>query len=668
MADLKTDIGGSLTQDESYVASRVADVARRRAPGVTPRLAGGWVRDKLLGLPSYDYDIMLDKMSGDMFARLFCDELGVSEPHTIRANPERSKHIETAKVRLMLPSGSEVEIDFAMARREWYAEDSRIPSAIEPGTPQDDASRRDFSVNALFYNLFTGEVEDLTGHGLDDLRSGTIRAPGVPVDRFNDDPLRVLRALRFVGRFGWGIEPETLKAMGDPTVLEALMRKTSRERVGAEFAKTLNEQHADKAIELMRSTGVMQSVLQEALKGTEYEGKMADWSMGQDSPYHELNLWDHTMATFRGVMSSYPVGGEGDRRLVMLTAALFHDLGKMFDGARQVGSKGHTTYYGHDEHSQKMSEHILRALKLHPIAKQVGSVVGLHMRPHRLTDKAKDKSVRRLLRDIAGAGAEWVDVINLAYADATAKGGEDSGYAMSVARVNRLKEAIERILSELHDKDDIVRPILDGNEIMTLFKRRDSGPWIRDVMNWLLDMRDANPQISKDEAKRLAVDQFPEHVKTEKTAAKESEILMDVRREQIERLVSSRPREAVSIATDVMEDNPDDHDSIAMCVGAVLMAASRGGANLMSQAIYEASLRLLKLNHMSPAAMALNVSSKVLFGKPLNDDDCASLVRALRMDAAVAKGIVDETKKIAGGEDAALLDACVAAASEDDRK
>ena len=147
--------------------------------------------------------------------------------HLVAANPEKSKHLETATARVF-----GLDVDFVNLRRETYAADSRNP-AVEFGTAEEDALRRDASVNALFYNLHTGEVEDLVG-GLPDLRDGVIRTPMEPLQTFMDDPLRVLRLVRFASRLGFRIDGAAEAVMADKRVLEALKVKISRERVGVE--------------------------------------------------------------------------------------------------------------------------------------------------------------------------------------------------------------------------------------------------------------------------------------------------------------------------------------------------------------------------------------------------------------------------------------------------
>ena len=211
----------------------------------TLRFTGGWVRDKLLGSTSHDIDIGIDTMTGLRFGDLMKQYLTQPETHLkydpnvlgglakIEANPEKSKHLETVTTKIL-----GLEIDLVNLRKETYSEDSRTPT-MEFGSPEEDALRRDATVNALFYNLSTSELEDFTGRGLQDMELKTIKTPLPPLQTFKDDPLRVLRHIRFASRLGYEIDPEDKAAMSDKSIKDALRTKISRERVGVEIAKTL---------------------------------------------------------------------------------------------------------------------------------------------------------------------------------------------------------------------------------------------------------------------------------------------------------------------------------------------------------------------------------------------------------------------------------------------
>ncbi|KAG0070343.1 hypothetical protein BGZ92_004504, partial [Podila epicladia] len=234
-----------LTEQEDKICCVLDEVAKRyeekQGKKVQLRIAGGWVRDKLLGLTCHDLDVGLDTMMGYEFAVLVNEymELLGHEKRTIAkiaTNPEKSKHLETATmVVLGMP------LDFVNLRSEVYDEGSRIPSEITFGTPSEDAFRRDITINALFYNIHTRTVEDFTGKGLEDLKKGYIRTPLEPFETFWQDPLRVMRCIRFAARFQFTIAEEAKKAILDPRIKQVLKTKISKERIGAELDKMIDD-------------------------------------------------------------------------------------------------------------------------------------------------------------------------------------------------------------------------------------------------------------------------------------------------------------------------------------------------------------------------------------------------------------------------------------------
>ncbi|GAA6041291.1 hypothetical protein JCM8097_001319 [Rhodosporidiobolus ruineniae] len=228
------------------------------------RVAGGWVRDKLLGKDSNDIDVSTspDPLTGLKFAMLFekyLETLGkrdlMGRLTAIEAKPEQSKHLETATARVC-----DLSVDWVQQRgQEVYTEGSRIPT-VAFGTPLEDAERRDLTINALFFNLRSRQIEDQTGLGLSDLglvpgQPRMIRTPLEPFKTFRDDPLRVVRAVRFAARFGreFELEGEMVRAIQREEIRQALLdpKKISRERVGAELDKMLLGKDPQYAYELI---------------------------------------------------------------------------------------------------------------------------------------------------------------------------------------------------------------------------------------------------------------------------------------------------------------------------------------------------------------------------------------------------------------------------------
>eukprot|EP00578_Thalassiosira_sp_NH16_P023731 CAMPEP_0181085772 /NCGR_PEP_ID=MMETSP1071-20121207/5401_1 /TAXON_ID=35127 /ORGANISM="Thalassiosira sp., Strain NH16" /LENGTH=764 /DNA_ID=CAMNT_0023167583 /DNA_START=122 /DNA_END=2416 /DNA_ORIENTATION=+ len=207
-----------------------------------------------------DIDIALD----DKLGREFADELNSwlaehgRETHTVGVvlkNPEKSKHLETATMRI-----NNYWIDFVNLRAEEYSRDSRIPELMRIGTASEDASRRDLTINSLFYNINDGVVEDMTGRGLRDLRRGVVDTPLPPLTTLLDDPLRVLRSVRFAARLRFGMADELREAAADPRVRTALERKVSRERVGSEVDLMLKSRDPVRALRLLVNLGLIETV------------------------------------------------------------------------------------------------------------------------------------------------------------------------------------------------------------------------------------------------------------------------------------------------------------------------------------------------------------------------------------------------------------------------
>ncbi|PYI33991.1 ATP :tRNA-specific tRNA nucleotidyltransferase [Aspergillus indologenus CBS 114.80] len=221
--------------------------------GTVLRFTGGWVRDKLLGVDSQDIDVGINNMTGYQFGLLLKEYMDIPgnldkyrknhasgdlgkelvSLHKIEANPEKSKHLETVTTNIF-----GFDVDLVNLRKETYTADSRNPQ-MEFGTAEEDALRRDATINALFYNLNESKVEDLTRRGLQDMQDRIIRTPLEPYQTFQDDPLRVLRLIRFASRLGYIIHPETEAAMQNALIGEALKLKISRERVLKELEKML---------------------------------------------------------------------------------------------------------------------------------------------------------------------------------------------------------------------------------------------------------------------------------------------------------------------------------------------------------------------------------------------------------------------------------------------
>ncbi|KAJ9354377.1 hypothetical protein DTO027B9_4720 [Paecilomyces variotii] len=308
LTPIEKTIKALLLDVAQYVRQRAAEKGADNAAAETEmvlRFTGGWVRDKLLGVESHDIDVGISSMTGYQFGMALKEYLDVPENlekykrslpdgelsdaivslHKIEANPEKSKHLETVTTKIF-----GMDIDLVNLRKETYSEDSRNPQ-MEFGTAEEDAMRRDATVNALFYNLNRSVVEDFTGRGIEDMKYRIIRTPLEPYQTFKDDPLRVLRLIRFASRLGYVIDKETEIAMQNDDIKEALKIKISKERVLAELDKMLRGPDPRGALEYIDRLGLYSTIF--ANHRDEAQADTSSWSLAYNalerflSPSHE---------------------------------------------------------------------------------------------------------------------------------------------------------------------------------------------------------------------------------------------------------------------------------------------------------------------------------------------------------------------------------------------
>ncbi len=418
------------------IFSIVSQVAQSR--GVRAFVIGGYVRDCFLGRPCNDIDIVVEG-SGIDFARGVGDLTGKYVSYF--------KNFGTAMLHYQ---GDEVE--FVGARKESYRRESRKP-IVENGTLEDDQMRRDFTINAMAFSLQKesfGELVDPFG-GLEDLHNGIIRTPLDPITTYSDDPLRMLRAVRFATKLS---TPELTFTIVDES-LEAMARLADRlsilsmERITEELNKMLVTPKPSMAFYLMEKTGLLQKILPElcALKGVEtVEGRG-----------HKENF-SHTLM----VLDNVALTDGPEPKLWLRWAALLHDIGK--PASKRYDPAIGWTFHGHDVIGSKMVPGIFNRLKL-PIdaSKYVRKLVWLHLRPIALVDDGvTDSAVRRLLFD---AGDDIDDLMILCKADVTSKN------PVKVAKVKANFALVEQKLVEVEEKDSIrnFKNPITGEYVMRLY-------------------------------------------------------------------------------------------------------------------------------------------------------------------------------------------------------
>jgi tRNA nucleotidyltransferase (CCA-adding enzyme) len=565
----------NITSEEKELFNILKTIIREKAPNTTLRIAGGWIRNKLLGKEASDIDIMVDNLSGEQIANLVSNYLSANPAHIIKSNPEKSKNITTAKAYIPLPSsGKVIEVDFAQARTEIYKDDSRVPEVMA-ATPEEDALRRDFTMNSLFYNLNTNLVEDFTGKGIKDIIAKTVRTPLDPLMTFKEDPLRIFRCIRFASQLGFTIHSETYEAMKNPELIEDIKKKISKERIGQELQKIFKNPNSEIGISLLKDTGLLQELLKESLVGTKYEGKMADLDMDQNNPNHKLSLWGHTFQVINNLLKNHPEY-EGERRVVMILAALTHDIGKLYSEiqTKRIGTdkypgheKGYTSYIGHEDESAEIVKHILKFLKLDPYIKEVSDIVKNHMKLHSFTrDDSGAKAFRKFIRNMGEASLQWMDILNLSTADAYSK--DKTVSEDTIAEYNNLKQQLESAVSSLSiGSKEKVAPILNGNEIMQALNIKP-GPHMNEITEFVKGLKDDNPDITKEEAILLLKDKFGKF-KTAQTKKRKpsgticSKHLLNKKIFTIKTLLKENKEiEALTIVEDLLENYEADEDVV----------------------------------------------------------------------------------------------------------
>jgi len=308
--------------------------------GHTAYFAGGCVRDKLLGLSPKDYDIATSATPAEVL-KLFPKSNEVGAHFGVVIAKHEGHHIEIATFRT---DGS-------------YC-DGRRPDSVTFSTPEEDAHRRDFTINGLFENPETGEVIDHV-NGLSDLKSRTLRAIGNPSDRFQEDALRLLRAVRFSTTLGFPIEPVTLAAIRENA---HLLDKISPERIRDEFSKTINSRNRRRGLELLVDTSLIGHFLPEVLPMIACE-QPPEW-------HPEGDVYTHTCIMLEML--------EPDAPLALCLATLLHDIAK--PPTRTIDPDGRIRFNGHDAMGAEMAETILSRLKYpNAVIRDTSHMVSRHM-------------------------------------------------------------------------------------------------------------------------------------------------------------------------------------------------------------------------------------------------------------------------------------------------
>ena len=444
-----------LDQEIFHQISTIADRL-----GVECYVVGGYVRDIFLERPSNDIDVVVVG-SGIAVAQALKKELGK------KAHLSVFKNFGTAQVKFMRTEDGgtrkEYEVEFVGARKESYSHDSRKP-VVEDGTLEDDQCRRDFTINALAICLNHDRFGELVDpfDGLYDLEDGLIRTPLDPDITFSDDPLRMLRCVRFATQLRFDIEQETKDALRRNV---QRLKIISGERIAEELNKILLAAHPSIGLLELHDSGLLQLILPEL--------SALDIVETRNGRAHKNNFY-HTLEVLENVCKT------DQSQLWLRWAALLHDIGKT--KSKRWDNQQGWTFHNHNFIGAKMVPEIFRRLKLPLDAKMkyVQKLVDLHMRPIVIADEeVTDSAVRRLMND---AGEDIDDLMLLCEADITSKNEVRKKRFLENFRIVREK------LADLKEKDykRLLQPVIDGNEIMEIFHLKPS-PVVGTLKQYLKD-------------------------------------------------------------------------------------------------------------------------------------------------------------------------------------
>lgn len=429
--------------EELMIMEKIAKVARELQADCY--VIGGFVRDKILGRSTKDMDIVC---IGDGIT------LAEMAAHQFDPKPQQSyfKNFGTAQLKISIAGSSETgtthqffEVEFVGARKESYTHDSRKP-LVTTGTLEDDQNRRDFTINALAISLNDKDFGKLVDpfNGMRDLQNGILKTPLAPDQTFSDDPLRMMRAIRFASQLNFIIEPETFQSISRNA---KRIKIVSGERIADELNKIVLSKKPSVGFELLYKSGLLEIIFPQmtALSGAEYIDGMGH----KDNFYHTLQVLDNiSLAT---------------DDLWLRWAAILHDIAKP---ATKKFEEGHGwTFHGHEVVGGRMVPKIFAQLKLpqHEKMKFVRKLVEMHLRPISLTkENITDSAIRRLLFD---AGEDFDDLMKLCRADITSKNRQ------KVKRYLDNFEMVEQRCAEVEAKDHIRnwQPPITGEIIMETF-------------------------------------------------------------------------------------------------------------------------------------------------------------------------------------------------------
>ena len=419
-------------------------------------LVGGAVRDGILGIETKDFDFTTNASSEDSIKML---------------NKNKYKTTEIGRAFGTIETTVEdYSIHITTYREDKYNKDSRKPEIKTSGELETDLSRRDFTVNAIAYDINNNEIIDPHG-GLKDLSEGLIRTPDTADISFSDDPLRMLRACRFVSTHGFTPNNELFKAISKNVERIEIV---STERIRDEFTKLLTGKEPSLGLKAFVESGLSELIMPE----------LNELKIEVDPKHHHKDVYEHTMVVLDRVSPT----------LVSRMSALLHDIGK----PKTKGIENGKVHFRHHEVvGAKMSKKILKRLKYdNETIKKVSLLVENHLRPHTFKMGWTDSAVRRYIIDAGGLLEELNDLVR---ADITTKN------KAKYEEINKYLDEMEERIKEVAEKEELskLRPPISGDEIMDMFDL-EPGPSVGVIMKALYEQRINDGEVSKEEAIKLA--------------------------------------------------------------------------------------------------------------------------------------------------------------------
>ena len=419
-------------------------------------LVGGAVRDGILGIKTKDFDFTTNASSEDSIKML-------------NKNDYKTTEIGRAFGTIETTVG-DYSIHITTYREDKYNKDSRKPEIKTSGELETDLSRRDFTVNAIAYDINNNEIIDPHG-GLKDLSEGLIRTPDTADISFSDDPLRMLRACRFVSTHGFTPNNELFKAISKNVERIEIV---STERIRDEFTKLLTGKEPSLGLKAFVESGLSELIMPE----------LNELKIEVDPKHHHKDVYEHTMVVLDRVSPT----------LISRMSALLHDIGK----PKTKGIENGKVHFRHHEVvGAKMSKKILKRLKYdNETIKKVSLLVENHLRPHTFKMGWTDSAVRRYIIDAGGLLEELNDLVR---ADITTKN------KAKYEEINKYLDEMEERIKEVAEKEELskLRPPISGDEIMDMFDL-EPGPSVGVIMKALYEQRINDGEVSKEEAIKLA--------------------------------------------------------------------------------------------------------------------------------------------------------------------